>query len=63
MGAVLLIDQKDISGEKIAKAMVSLLLYPHLLERMHQNSLRNRSIHAAEKLASSIEEVFMKKGL
>ncbi len=63
MGAALLIDQNDISGEKIAKAMVSLLLYPHLLERMHQNALRNRSINAAEKLASSIEEVFMKKGL
>lgn len=61
MGAGLLLEQHELSGEKVAKAMVSLLLYPHLLERMHQNATRKRQVNAAEKLTAAISEVLRKK--
>ncbi len=55
-GAGMFFEQKELTAERLSKTLVSLLMYPHLLKRMHESALKTRQLHSAERFCKAICE-------
>jgi UDP-N-acetylglucosamine--N-acetylmuramyl-(pentapeptide) pyrophosphoryl-undecaprenol N-acetylglucosamine transferase len=56
-GGGVFLEQKDLTPERLSKTLISILLYPHLLQRMHEGCLKHRQARSTEKFLKALSEV------